>query len=190
DHGYPAQHILPHYRPILPPLTAAVIRRPAAILPPPSGGLLTACKAAPLALWRGWGWLPVARDGRWRGAGRLRRVGSREKWLCISYTLDSSIRSTIIRTMVQHSWLVAMQCGRLPCFGFHKEVCLCSGLANADGYARRRGSSLLSWFAVCLYGRWRVIWSSVKALMSAISIHTTAREPPTSTSISTSTITW
>ena len=27
----------------------------------------------------------MARDGCWRGAGRLRRVGSLEKWLWISY---------------------------------------------------------------------------------------------------------
>ena len=44
-------------------------------LPPPSGDLLAACKAAQLALCGGWGWLPVARGGRWRGAGRLRRGG-------------------------------------------------------------------------------------------------------------------
>ena len=30
---------------------------------PSSGSLLAACKAAQLALWRGWGWLPGARGG-------------------------------------------------------------------------------------------------------------------------------
>src|SRR5262249_48520950 len=30
---------------------------------PSSGSLRAACKAVQLALWRGWGWLPVARGG-------------------------------------------------------------------------------------------------------------------------------
>jgi hypothetical protein len=33
-------------------------------LPPPSGGILAACKAAQLALWRGWGAVPSGAGGR------------------------------------------------------------------------------------------------------------------------------
>ena len=59
------------------------------MLLPSSGGLLAPASCPAGALAAG-GWLPVARGGRWRGAGRLRRVDAREKGLCTSYTLSWS----------------------------------------------------------------------------------------------------
>src|SRR5262249_2102815 len=56
-------------------LPAAVIRQPAAILRPPDGGLLTACKATQLVLWRGLG---GGSPWRWVVAGGV--PGGSEGW--------------------------------------------------------------------------------------------------------------
>src|SRR5262249_35020965 len=61
-------------------LPAAAIRQPAAILTPPDGGRLTACKATQLVLWRGLGggspWRGVVAGGVLGGSGEWARVKS------------------------------------------------------------------------------------------------------------------